>query len=413
MTGPILPGGEAPGAANAQRKSNPMQMAVVGPTYPFRGGIAHYTTLMVRHLRERHNVQFYSFTSQYPRWLFPGKSDLDPSRAALREPCEYLLSPLNPLSWLRTAGRIRADEPDALIIPWWVPFWAPAWFVLTRLAQAGRSLRIIFVCHNVWPHERRWWDRPLARLALSSGSGFIVHSQQEADDLLSLLPRPEVRITPHPTYQAVGQTALDVATARRELNLEVDQRVLLFFGFVRPYKGLDVLLEALPAIRHECPVHLLIVGETWGGDARLATQMEQLKSSPDVTIVDQYVPNEDLGRYFGAADVVVLPYRSATQSGVVQLAFGFGKPVITTRVGGLAEVVSDGINGLIVPPDDPLALADAVVRFYHDDLGETLAAGVASQADRFSWQHLAGAIEELAGNQGGVFKTGKTDRASN
>lgn len=398
MTGPILPGGEAPGAAHAQRKSDPMRMAVIGPTYPFRGGIAHYTTLMVRHLRERHNVQFYSFTSQYPRWLFPGKSDRDPSRLALREPCEYLLSPLNPLSWLRTAGRIRADRPDALIIPWWVPFWAPAWFVLTRLARAGRSLRIIFVCHNVLPHERRWWDRPLARLALSSGSGFIAHSHQEADDMLSLFPGAEVRITPHPTYQPVGQTALDVATARRELNLKVDQRVLLFFGFVRPYKGLDVLLEALPAIRRQYPVHLLIVGETWGGDAGLAAQMEQLRSSPHVTIVDEYVRNEDLGRYFGAADVVVLPYRSATQSGVIQLAFGFGKPVITTRVGGLAETVSDGIDGLIVPPADPPALADAVVRFYHDDLGETLAAGVASQADRFSWPHLAGAIEELARN---------------
>lgn len=373
-----------------------MNITVVGPAYPYRGGIAHHTMLMVRHLRKRHTVRFYSFKSQYPRWLFPGKTDLDPSQYPLQEPCEYLLSPLNPLTWLRTAGRIRADKPDILIIPWWVPFWAPAWFAVTRLARVGRALQVLFVCHNVLPHDHAWWNRPLARIALSSGNSFIVHSQQDADHLLSFFPNAQVRITPLPTYQSVGPTALDPQTARRQLGLEADQPVLLFFGFVRPYKGLDVLLDALPAIRHEFPVHLLVVGEIWDDEASFQAQVDQLGVSPHVTFVNQYVPNEDLGRYFGAADVVVLPYRSATQSGVVQLAFGFGKPVITTHVGGLTEAVADKVNGLIVPPEDPSALAEAVFRFYHDDLGTSLTDGVVRQAHRFSWQQLVDTIEELA-----------------
>ena len=372
-----------------------MKIIVLGPAYPYRGGIAHHTMLMVRHLRKRHEVLFYSFKSQYPHWLFPGKTDMDPSQTPLQEPCEYLLSPISPLSWLRTAAQIRADHPNLLIIPWWVPFWAPAWFTVTRLARIGRSFKVLFVCHNVLPHDRAWWDRPLARLALSSGGSFIVHSQQDADQLHSLLADPQVRVTPLPTYRSIAKTRLDTMTARRQLGLDPEQTVLLFFGFVRPYKGLDVLLEALPTVLSEVPAHLLVVGEMWGNKAEYKAQIERLNLLSHVTLIDQYVPNEHLGRYFGAADIVVLPYRSATQSAVVQLAFGFGKPVITTRVGGLAEAVVDQVNGLIVPPENTGALAEAVFRFYHDGLGASLKDGVVRQAHRFSWEHLVDTIEEL------------------
>ena len=174
----------------------------------------------------------------------------------------------------------------------------------------------------------------------------------------------------------------------------MNQPILLFFGFVRPYKGLDVLLEALPIILREFPVHLLIVGEIWGDETDYRTQIERLGLSSHVTIVNQYIPNEDLRRYFGAADVVVLPYRSATQSGVIQLAFGFGKPVITTQVGGLAEAVVDDVSGLIVPPGDTSALADAVIRFYRHHLGPRLVTGVAAHSDRFSWDRLVEIVEE-------------------
>jgi len=374
------------------------KIAVVGPTYPYRGGIAHYTTLMVRNLRIHRSVVFYSFKSQYPRWLFPGRTDKDPSQNPIQESCQYLLSPLNPLTWINTSRHIRADHPDALILPWWIPFWAPAWFSLTRLVQLGRSTSIIYVCHNVLPHERSWWDRTLARITLSSGNGFVVHSQQDAIHLRSLLPHANIKTTPLPTYQAVGQISTDRRHARKTLGLTESKLILLFFGFVRSYKGLDVLLEALDSIDKQLDVHLLVIGEMWNDKANYLAQIERLDLASRVTIVDQYVPNEQLGRYFSAADVAVLPYRSATQSGVVQMAFGYGKPVITTDVGGLAESVTDGLNGLIVPPENPSALADAITRFYQQDLEATLTAGVKTSAHRFSWEHLIDILHELIAN---------------
>jgi glycosyltransferase involved in cell wall biosynthesis len=373
--------------------------SVVGPTYPYRGGIAHHTTLLVRHLRERHQVKFYSFQSQYPRWLFPGRTDRDPSKVPLQETCEYLLSPLDPISWLRTAARVRADRPDALIMPWWVPFWAPAWAAVARLSRVRRSKAVIFVCHNVLPHERRWWDRPLARAALASGTGFIVHSQQDERDLKALLPKARVCVAPLPTYRVPGNTTMSPPSAREAMGIPADQRTLLFFGFVRPYKGLDILLDALPIIRQQVPVHLLIVGEMWNDRERYVDQIEHLGMTPHVTVVDRYVANEELEGFFVAADVVVLPYRSATQSAVVQLAFGFGKPVITTNVGGLAEAVTDGVNGLMVQPGDSTALARSIVAYFQQNLGPALTAGVKRQSDSSAWETLLAAVEELVSLQ--------------
>ncbi len=373
-----------------------MRISVIGPAYPFRGGIAHHTMLMVHHLRQHHELQFISFESQYPQWLFPGKTDQDPSQSPLREPCEYLLSPLNPLSWIRTAARVRTYKPDLLVTPWWVPFWAPAWFTMTRLARLGRSIKVLYVCHNVLPHDRAWWDRLLARLTLSSGHVFITHSQPDAEDLLSLLPGACVQVTPLPTFEPVGQTDLDSTSARRSLGLGVDQPVILFFGFVRPYKGLDVLIEAIPTVRENIPVHLLVVGEMWEDETDYREQIQRLSLSPAVTVVNRYVPDEELGRYFGAADVVVLPYQSATQSAVVQLSFGFGKPVITTRVGGLAEAVHDEVNGLLVAPGNPQALADTILRFFEMNLGPVLTSGILDQREQFSWARYINTIEDLA-----------------
>ncbi len=372
-----------------------MKIVVVGPTYPYRGGIAHHTTLLVRHLREKHSVEFISFKSQYPSWLFPGRSDRDPSQEPLWEPCQYLLSPLNPLSWLDTARRIRLEEPELLIIPWWVPFWAPAWTVLSRVARIGKKTKIVYICHNVLPHERKWWDQPLARMALSSGDNFIVHSQQDANQLNVLLSQPKYLVTPLPAHRPLEQHLPDQAASRRDFGLDAQQPVLLFFGFVRPYKGLDVLLDAMFTVQKDLPSHLLVVGEMWGNEQVYRQRVDNLGLAQVVTIENRYVPNEELGRYFAAADVVVLPYRSATQSGVVQLAFGFGKPVITTQVGGLAEAVIDNVNGLVVPPGNPDALAEAITRFFKKGLGPALTAGVAAHQHHFSWDRLVHAIEEL------------------
>ncbi len=365
------------------------RFCVIGPTYPYRGGISHYTTLLARHLREEHETLLISFSRQYPAWLFPGRSDRDPSERPLRTEAEYLLDPLNPLSWRRTLRRIREWQPDVVVIPWWVPFWAPAWTVLGRgIKRLPNQPQLIFICHNVLPHEPGRFSKillPMAlKMALSAGDGFVVHSEADKVILNRFFPHRQITVSPHPTYAALGQ----VEMAELPVDLPGDRPLLLFAGFVRPYKGLDILLDALPFVLAKCPVHLLAAGEFWEGTEAYKKQIEQLHLQPHVTLLDEYLPNETLAACLERSDVVVLPYRSATQSGIIQLAFGQGKPVITTDVGGLAEVVENGRTGLVVPPEDPQALAEAIERFIIDGLGDVFEANIKQENGRFSWQRL-------------------------
>lgn len=380
-----------------------MKICIIGPTYPYRGGIAHYTTLLVKHVQEAgHRIKLYSYTRQYPKFLFPGKSDKDPSATTLRVPCEYIVDPINPLTWWRVYRRIRRDAPDLLILQWWVPYWTPSLAVISHLIKHYTRIKIVYVCHNVTPHEESGTlDHRLAWVVLKRGDAFIVHSEQDRRKLLSLLPKALVWRTNLPTYeefQHLSAQNQSVEPLRTELQLD-GKHVLLFFGFVRPYKGLEYLIQALPLALKQIPnIHLLVVGEFWGSKLGYIRYAEQAGVLEHMTIIDEYVPNEVIGTYFDAADVVVLPYVSATQSAVVQLAFGFGKPVITTRVGGLHEVVQDGRNGLVVPPQNEEALAAAIVRYFDEALGPQMAANVVAERDagRFSWHEVVEALEHIA-----------------
>ena len=374
-----------------------MKVTLVGPIYPYRGGIAHHTAMLHRAMVARgHQVSLYSFRRQYPRWLFPGRTDRDPSALKLDAECEYMLDSLNPLTWWATARAIRAQQPDALILQWWVPFFAPMWMMLAQAARRA-GIRVMFICHNVLPHEQRPWDIWLARSALGLGGGFIVHSQEERARLLALLPGRRVEVSPHPIYDMFASHVISRDQARRRLELPTTAPVLLFFGLVREYKGLRYLLEAMPAIRVGCPdVRLLVVGEFWENKQVYLNQIVRLGIERNVIVVDRYVPNEETPLYFSAADVAVLPYTQVTQSGVVQLAFGFGVPIITTRMGGLAEVVSDGDTGLLVPPGDPAALALAVTRYFREGSRERMAQAIEQARPRFDWQNLVMLIEEMA-----------------
>lgn len=374
---------------------------LIGPTYPYRGGIAHYTTLLAQELRRQHEVLLVSFAQQYPTWLFPGRSDRDPSERPLQTDAEYLLDPLNPLSWRRALRRLRQWQPDVVVMQWWHPFWAPAWAVLGQgIRRLPSHPKLLFICHNVLPHEQgklRLLLPLLPRLALAAGAGYIVHAETDGAILQRILPdvgaRAPLCVTPHPTYAALG----DVPPAALPWTLPADRPLLLFAGFVRPYKGLDVLLAALPAVLAQRPLHLLVAGEFWQGTALYQEQIARLGIAEAVTLVDDYLPNELLAACIARAAVVVLPYRSATQSGIIQVAFGQGKPVITTNVGGLAEVVTHEQTGLVVPPDDPTALAAAINRFFAEELGPGMAARIGEENGRFSWQRLIKQLNALSG----------------
>jgi len=371
-----------------------MKYVLIGPTYPYRGGISHYTTLLYHHLKAAHEVKLYSFKRQYPAFLFPGKTDKDPSRFPLRAECEYLLDPSNPLTWLQTFRRIKGERPNALIIQWWVPYWALTFASIAFLVRKFTPTRVLFICHNVLPHEGSVIDRLSAKLALGQGHYFIVQSQKDWEDLQRLLPEAEIRRTALPIYDAFGSEAMEGYTAKR--NLGLNGPVMLFFGFVRKYKGLEYLIRAMPEVLRRLHVKLLIVGEFWEDKEPYLKAIEKLGLLRNVEVVDRYVPNEEVGLYFSAADVVVLPYVDATQSAIVSLAYAFDKPVITTHVGGLPEVVSDGETGFIVPPGDSQALAAAIVEFFREDHASQMAANVKIRKNALSWEGLVRLIEDFS-----------------
>lgn len=372
-----------------------MRFALIGPTYPFRGGISHHTTLLYHNMAARYGQGlFVSFKRQYPSFLFPGSTDRDPSREPLTAPCERLVDPLNPISWWSAARRIAQFSPDLLVIPWWVTYWALPLGTIIRLLQRRSQARVVFLHHNVLPHEPRLWDPALARFALAPGQGHVVQSKAEVKKLQQLLPGANPVVSSHPIYDVFAGEMPTQVKARRRLGLPVDGPLLLFFGFVRPYKGLRFLLQALPTVRQSFPnVHLLVAGEFWEEKSVYTDQIGRLELERIVTLLDHYIPNEEVPLCFAAADVVVLPYVHATQSGVVQLAFGCGRPVITTAVGGLADLIRDGENGLLVPPGDSTALADAVERYLTEGLGETMRRSIQSGDHTSSWSALLDAIE--------------------
>jgi len=325
--------------------------------------------------------------------LFPGRTDRDPSRFPLRADCEYLLDPSNPLTWLETFRRIKEAQPDALILQWWVPYWALPFASIAFLVRRFTPTRVLFICHNVLPHEGSAIDRLSAKLALGQGHCFIVQSQKDWVDLKRLFPDAKVRRTALPIYDAFPSEVMESALAKRALGL--DGPVMLFFGFVRKYKGLEYLIRAMPEVLRSVQAKLLIVGEFWEDKEPYLRAIEELGLQRDVEVVDRYVPNEEVGLYFSAADVVVLPYVDATQSAIVSLAYAFDKPVITTDVGGLPEVVSDGETGFIVPPGDSQALAAAIVEFFTEDRASRLAANVKVRKNALSWEELVRLIEDF------------------
>ena len=372
------------------------RFCLVGPTYPYRGGIAHYTTLLAQHLRQEHEVLLLSFSRQYPAWLFPGKSDKDPSERPLQTEARYELDPLNPLTWRRTLRQIRNWQPEVVVIPWWHPYFAPVWTALGRgIRRLSPRPKLLFICHNVRPHEQGRLSKLLLprvlKMVLGQADGCLVHSQADREILREVLPQMPVTVSPLPTYAALGgEPATEIP-----VELPTDRPLLLFCGLVRPYKGLDVLLEAMALLQR--PAHLLVAGEFWqGGQTSYQAQIERLGLTNCVSIIDEYLPDELLAACIDRANVVVLPYRSATQSAVVQTAFGRGKPVITTNVGGLAEAVEDGRTGLVVPPENPTALAHAIERYFEEGLEVVFSEQVRGGNGRFAWDHLIKTIQVAA-----------------
>ncbi len=374
-----------------------MRWALLGPLHPYRGGIAHYGALLADELARTDEVRAVNFRRLYPRLLFPGRTQFDESESPIRFEAPRLVGSLDPLSWERTARHVADREPDAIVCHWWQPFFAPAYgSVLRRLARLRPGCRRLLLCHNVLPHERSRLDHLLAGYAFGAAQGFLVHSESDAERLRELRPGTPHVVHPHPRYAAFEGGAASREEARARLGIAPGERVALFFGYVRAYKGLDLALEAL-ALATAGALRLWVVGEFYEDRAPYDARIAELGLNDRVCIVDRYVGNEEVAGYFQAADLVLQPYRSATQSGIAQIAAAFGRPVLATRVGGLPEQIEDGVTGLLVPPGDARALAAAMDCFFAEELGPGMTEAIAAAAARFSWEGLAGALRRLAG----------------
>jgi D-inositol-3-phosphate glycosyltransferase len=374
-----------------------MKIALVGPAYPLRGGIAQYLAILYQKLGEQgHEVKFVSFIKQFPEWLFPGKTQLEHSKDVIDVHPVPRFAPLGMRSWWRTYREIKAFDPDIVVFKFWMPFFGPGYWAVQRWVRKHTRAKVVYILDNVIPHERRPGDKCFTRLAFSQTDYFLAQSRAVEKDFFTWFPKIERRreaFSPHPVYDCYPAFEGTQHEARKAAGLATDGKLLLFFGFVRHYKGLDLLLRALPEIRKQQPdTKLIVVGEFYEKREDYEKLIAELRLADAVTIRDDYCPNEKVGEYFAAADAVVLPYRSATQSGIIQVAYALGMPVITTDVGGLGEVVADKVTGLIVPPEDNAALVNAVLEFYRRGGKSAFAEAVRREAAKFSWDALADTI---------------------
>src|SRR6267143_1411659 len=347
-----------------------MRITVIGPAYPLRGGIAHHVYCLKQELTRRgHSVQVISFRKLYPNIFFPGKTELDVSSATLDPGAEPVLSPLHPITWVRAFKRVKTFSPDGIIFQWWQPFFGLMIGTLARLFRK-KGWRCIVECHNVFPHEGTPFDRLLVKFALRPADAFITHSRKEEADLLPLVPGKRIIVASLPTPG-------EFFDARNHAR---DGGTILFFGKVRKYKGLDVLLAAMPKVLSQIDCQLLIVGEFYDSIEKYRQLIRTLELEGHVQIDNRYVPNEEVVGIFDRADVLVLPYLSATQSAVAQIALRNGLPVIASRTGGLSEVVIENVNGMLFPPGDSNALADKIISYFSNNSGPVFARNIISNS---------------------------------
>lgn len=371
-----------------------MKIAMIGPVHPYKGGIAHYTDLLCRALREDGNeVQLYTFKFQYPKLLYKKpQKDMKSSGFGTND-ADFCIHTLNPFNWIKVAGRIKKQKPELIILQWWHPYFAPCFWSICKLL---RREKILFVCHNVFPHERFPLDRLLTKWTLGCGRYFITQSKMDARDLLSVKHDAVYRVTPHPTYGMFCRQGMSMQKAREQLQIDQGQRVLLFFGFVRKYKGLQYLLEAMKLLKErDFKVQLWVVGDFGEDKDEYVEQIRTFEIGDQVQMVQGYVPDDEVEKYFAASDLVVLPYLSATQSGIVQIAFGFEKPVLVTEVGGLPDVVTNGKTGYVVEPRSAEMIAEAIMDYYINNRREAFVSQIEKEKDRFSWKTFVDTMMQM------------------
>lgn len=367
-----------------------------------RGGIAQYNSLLFRYFSQRHDVKLYSFKIQYPEFLFPGKTQFEEEKTTSPYPAgrnHISINSVNPFNWILNGFKFSNKKADLIIFKYWLPFFAPAYFTISFIAKLFSSAKVLVICDNVIPHEKRFGDRFLTKLFFSQVNYFIVQSKTVEDDLKQFNNNKPYKLIPHPVYNIFGENvskskAVEILTKDYGLDISEQDRIILFFGYIRKYKGLGYLIDAMKILK-EKNIKLLIAGEFYEDEEKYRKQIAESGADGNIFVISDFLPDDKVKFVFSASDVVVLPYVSATQSGIIQAAYNFDKPVIATDVGGLAEVVINNKTGYIIKPQSAEAISNSVFKFYNENKEGEFTENVKEEKKKYTWEEFVKKTEEL------------------
>ena len=374
-----------------------MRIGIAGTSWPYRGGLAAFNERLAKQfMSEGHEVEIFTFTLQYPDFLFPGKTQYSDDPEPTDLSITRVMNSINPFSWFKTVRMLKKKQIELLVIKFWIPLMAPCLGTIARLARRN-GIQVVSILDNVIPHEPHFWDKWLIRYFIGGIDHFVAMSESVRQDCLRFLPtsrQESVALHPHPLYDNFGKT-VPITEARKELNLPVDKTILLFFGFIRDYKGLDLLMEAYALSVKSHPELLLVVaGEFYNNAQKYRELEEKLQLNGKIEWRTNFIPDDCVRYYFSAADMIVQPYKSATQSGVTQIAYHFEKPMLVTNVGGLAEIVPDGKVGYVCSVDVQ-SVADAINRFAEmdkKDREEQFNKNIQTEKQKYAWSGMTAKI---------------------
>ncbi len=369
-----------------------MKIAILSCFYPYRGGIAQFNANIYNELSKTHQVKAFNFKRQYPNFLFPGKTQfVEEGDSAIKIESEAILDTANPLSYLSSANAIKQWNPDLLIMRYWMSYFAPSQGYIGR-ALMKRGCKVISIVDNLIPHEPRFFDKPFTKYYLNSNSGYITLSESVKDDLISLKPDSDVIVSPHPVYNHFGDK-VERGAACRELNLDPRAKNILFFGLIREYKGLDILIETFGML--EGDYNLIIAGEPYEDFDYYQSIIDTIPNKDRVRLFTRYISDLEVPLFFSAADVCILPYRTATQSGIGAVASHFLTPLITTDVGGLKETIEGAGTGIVVAKPQPALLKEAIENFFGNNMAPGMEENIRKENYRLSWSNFCNNLIEF------------------
>ena len=362
------------------------QLIIMGPAWPLRGNLAAFDEKLANvFMQASINTKLYTFSLQYPGFLFPGTTQYSTDPAPEKLSIDVAINSINPFNWIKVGLKIKQERPDLIIVRYWIPFMAPCLGTILSIVKKNKHTKVIAIVDNMIPHEKRLGDKLLTQYFVRAVDGFLTMSQKVQNDVKLFTNKPTC-VSPHPIYDHFGD-AIPTADARKFLDLDVHDKVILFFGFVRAYKGLDLLIEAMadPAIK-AAGIKLVIAGEFYESPTPYLTQIEQLGLTDTISVYNQYIGEKEVSQYVSAADFIIQPYRNATQSGVTPMAYHFLKPMLVTNVGGLADTVPHDKVGLVVQPN-PRSIAEGIVQLYERGTAHFMP-HLITEKKKYSWEQM-------------------------